>query len=430
MATPPGQGGVGIVRISGPDARRIGEEIVCKALRLRHLALVDFRDAKGDVLDQGLAARFEAPASYTGEDVVELQAHGSPIVLSMLIDRSVELGARLALPGEFSERAFLNGKLDLIQAEAVADLIASDTRTAAKAAMRSLQGEFSRVLEALDANLLSLRAEVEASIDFADEAEDFIDAQDIQRGLGALQAELGSVLVEAAKGAELQQSVRVVLAGAPNVGKSSLLNRLAGYERAIVSSQPGTTRDILDENLLFGGLRAQMVDTAGLRPSPESIEAEGVKRAQKAIALADLRIHLWDATRPETRGIWTNPEAGQKAIEVMNKSDLLKGSAPSGCIAVSAKYGTGVQELKESITKALGRGSGEPAFLARTRHLQALRKSQEHLAQAMEEQQENRAAELVAEELRAAHRCLGQITGFTTTEDLLGEIFRNFCLGK
>ncbi len=401
-----------------------------KALSLRHLTLVDFQDAKGAVLDQGLATRFEAPASYTGEDIVELQAHGSPVVLSMLVDRCLELGARLARPGEFSERAFLNGKLDLIQAEAVADLIASNTRAAAKAAMRSLEGEFSRLVEALDAKVLSLRAEVEAGIDFADEAEDFIDDQDVFDRLEALQAELSAVFAEAQRGAELQQPVRIVLAGAPNVGKSSLLNRMAGYERAIVSAEPGTTRDILDEDVLFAGLRSQIVDTAGLRPSPEKIEAEGVRRARKAIALADLRIDLWDATRPETRGIWPEPEDGQKVIEVMNKNDLVEQTAPSGCIAISAKYGGGVEKLKACIEKTLGKRLGEPAFLARTRHLQALKESQAHLALALVEGQNYGAAELVAEELRLAHRSLGEITGFATTEDLLSEIFRNFCLGK
>ena len=421
---------MGIVRLSGIAARVVGERIAGKTLGLRRLDLTNFYDGQGEVLDQGLATRYEAPASYTGEEVVELHAHGSPVVLSMLVDRCLELGARLAEPGEFSQRAFLNGKLDLVQAEAVADLIASGTRGAARAAMRSLQGDFSRVVEALDSQFRSLRAEIEASIDFADEAEDFIDGQGARERLARLQGELGDVLEEAGRGARVQQRPKLVLSGAPNVGKSSLLNQLTGHERAIVSQQPGTTRDLLKEQVLLAGLQVELVDTAGLRPSAESIEAEGVRRAQQAIADADLRIDLWDATRPETRGVWPLAEEGQRVIEVMNKKDLITDTEPPGCLAISAKLGAGLHQLLETIEEQLGAAQGEPAFLARTRHLQALRKVEAHLEGAIAEQDASGAAELVAEELRLAHTALGEIVGFTTSDDLLSDIFQKFCLGK
>lgn len=430
IATPPGAGGVGIVRLSGTSAREVGEKITGKALAPRCLDLTNFCDGQGMALDQGLATCFAAPASYTGEDVVELQAHGSPVVLSMLLDRCLELGARLAEPGEFSQRAFLNGKLDLVQAEAVADLIASGTRGAARAAMRSLQGAFSLQVQALDTGVRSLRAELEASIDFADEAEAFIDDESVRKHLRRLQGELEALLEEADRGARLQQRPKLVLCGAPNVGKSSLLNRLTGHERAIVSDQPGTTRDTLNEPILLAGLQVDLVDTAGLRPSAESIEAEGVRRARQAIAGADLRIDLWDASRPETRGVWPPPEDGQGVIEVMTKRDLVTEAQDFGCLAVSAKEGTGLQRLRETLEEALGTNQGEPAFLARTRHLEALRRAQEHMHQAIAEQEVGGAQELVAEALRVAHLALGEIVGITTSEDLLSDIFKHFCLGK
>lgn len=418
------------MRLSGALARDIGERITRKALANRRSDFTSFYNGQGEVLDQGLATGYEAPASFTGEDVIELHAHGSPVVLSMLLDRCLELGARLAQPGEFSQRAFLNGKLDLVQAEAVADLIASGTRGAAKAAIRSLQGEFSRLVEGLDGRLRLLRAEIEASIDFADEEEDFIDGQGVQERLAGLRAELESVLQEAERGARLLLRPKVVICGAPNVGKSSLLNRLAGNERAIVNPAPGTTRDVLKEQVFLAGLQVELVDTAGLRASEESIEAEGVRRARRAIVDADLRIDLWDATRLDTRGVWPPAEEEQHMVEVMNKMDLVTGSEPIGCLAISAKMGTGLDQLRAVLEALLGESEGEPAFLARTRHLLALRKAEAHLNAAMMEHEVNRAAELVAEELRLAHVSLGEIVGFTTTEDLLSEIFKNFCLGK
>ena len=420
------------MRISGPKSLKIGEKLARRLLVPREALLANFHSADGEVLDQGILLYYRAPGSYTGEEVVELQAHGSPVVLAMLLERCVELGARLARPGEFSERAFLNGKLDLVQAEAVADLIASGSRMAARAAMRSLRGEFSRLVEQLDSETKRLRAEIEASIDFADEAEDFIDAGDIGRALGQLRAEVSKVLEEAKRGQHLRQRPRLVLAGAPNVGKSSILNRLAGHERAIVSEEPGTTRDLIHEIIQFAGMEVEVVDTAGLRESRQAVEAEGVKRAGRAMAEADLRIDIWDAARPETRGVWPDAQAGQARLEVINKVDLLAESASLNdiALAISAKTGSGVSGLRQEIEAALGGEQGEPAFLARSRHLASLDRCQEHVDMALREHERGAGAELVAEELRGAHRALGEIAGYTTAEDLLSEIFSSFCLGK
>ncbi len=430
IATPPGQGGVGILRLSGALAGQIGKHITGGEVPERRVRLAHFLDAGGRVLDQGLAVRFRAPASFTGEDVVELHAHGSPVVLSLLLDRCLQLGARIAAPGEFSERAFLNGKLDLVQAEAIADLIASGSEGAARAAVRSLQGAFSSLVRALDDEVRTLRAELEASLDFADESEVHLENARLRQQLGRVLARLREVLDEAKRGATLNQRIRLVLAGAPNVGKSSLLNRLVGYERAIVSAQPGTTRDILDAEIRLAGLAVEVTDTAGLRTSGECVEAEGVRRAREAIKLADVRIDLWDATRPETRGTWPPPKAGQRVVEVMNKSDLVAAADGKDALAVSAKTGTGIAALRTHIETLLAFDEREPAFLARARHVHALERSQEHLAAACAQQRTGDALELVAEELRAAHLALGEIVGVTTTEDLLGEIFRHFCLGK
>ena len=432
ITTPLGQGGIGVVRVSGPSAIHIGETIGNAKLVARRLTRATFADSQGEALDDGLAVAFVAPASYTGEDVVELQAHGSPVVLSILLERCLELGARMARPGEFSERAFLNGKLDLIQAEAVADLIASGSKSMARAAVRSLKGEFSRRVTALDDAIKAIRMEIEASIDFADEAEAFLDADDIAARLTALEEQARAVINEATRGAALSKGLKLVLAGAPNVGKSSLLNRLAGLERAIVSSEPGTTRDVLNEQILMAGQQVEVVDTAGLRPTSSEVEAEGVKRARGVIAEADVRIDLWDGSRPRTRDVWPPAESGQIVIEVMNKQDLLAGETIRGAtgLAISAKKGTGCEALVKEIERQVIAARGEPAFLARARHTEALKRCEEALRLARREHETSKALELVAEALREAHTALGEIVGLTTTEDLLSEIFRNFCLGK
>ncbi len=417
------------MRVSGSDAVRIGEAISRRKLSPRQLTRATFCDNQGEPIDDGLAVAFRASASYTGEDVVELQGHGSPVVLSMLLERCLELGARMARPGEFSERAYLNGKLDLVQAEAVADLIASGSKSMARAALRSLKGEFSRRITQLDEEIKAIRVQIEASIDFADEAEAFLDAEGAEVRLRALEAKIEAVISEATRGAALSKGLRLVLAGAPNVGKSSLLNRLVGLERAIVSAEPGTTRDILNEQTLIAGQQVELVDTAGLRSTSSEVEAEGVKRARAAIAEADVRIDLWDASRPETRGVWPPAEAGQIVIEVMNKQDLVA-TKDTSCLGISAKEGAGLGKLSREIERQVIAAHGEPMFLARTRHLEALKHCREALTMALREHQSSNALELVAEALREAHTALAEIVGLTTTEDLLSEIFRNFCLGK
>ena len=421
-----------MVRVSGANAIAIGEAVTHCPLPVRRMRLATFKDGQGEVLDEGLAVAFQAPASYTGEDLVELQAHGSPIVLTMLLERCLELGARMAQPGEFSERAYHNGKLDLVQAEAVADLIASGSKSMARAAMKSLKGEFSRRVAALDRNLKAIRMEVEASIDFADESESFVDGEDVEVRLGALTTELNQVMGEAERSAALGRRLTLVISGAPNVGKSSLLNRLTGLDRAIVSAEPGTTRDLLRGEIELSGMQAELIDTAGLRAAAGAVEAEGVKRAREAIREADLRIDLWDATRPETRGIWPEAETGQGVLEVMNKRDLLDDgvASPTDCIAISAKEGGGLAELGTALERLLSASQGEAPFLARTRHVQALKRCHEALHAAREAQATNSGLEIVAEELRLAHRALAEIVGETSTEDLLNEIFRHFCLGK
>ncbi len=417
------------MRISGPDARRIGEAISRGALPPRQLTRATFDDGEGEAIDEGLAVAFRGPASYTGEDVVELHAHGSPVLLAMLLERCIALGARMAKPGEFSERAFLSGKLDLVQAEAVADLIASGSIGMARAAVRSLKGEFSKRITALNDAIKAIRVEIEASIDFADEAESFLEMREIEAGLAQLATQVDAVLGEAARGAALSKGLTLVLTGAPNVGKSSLMNRLAGLERAIVSAEPGTTRDVLHQQIELAGQPVELVDTAGLRSASSEVEAEGVKRARAAVDEADVRLDLWDASRPETRGAWPVPSTGQIVIEVMNKQDLVV-TRETGCLAISAKDGTGCAALVEEIERQVLTVRGEPTFLARARHVEALQRCQEALKLAQHEHATTKALELVAESLREAHTALAEIVGLTTTEDLLGEIFRNFCLGK
>ncbi len=417
------------MRISGPDARRIGEAISRGALPPRQLTRATFDDGEGEAIDEGLAVAFRGPASYTGEDVVELHAHGSPVLLAMLLERCIALGARMAKPGEFSERAFLSGKLDLVQAEAVADLIASGSIGMARAAVRSLKGEFSKRITALNDAIKAIRVEIEASIDFADEAESFLEMREIEAGLAQLATQVDAVLGEAARGAALSKGLTLVLTGAPNVGKSSLMNRLAGLERAIVSAEPGTTRDVLHQQIELAGQPVELVDTAGLRSASSEVEAEGVKRARAAVDEADVRLDLWDASRPETRGAWPVPSTGQIVIEVMNKQDLVA-TRETGCLAISAKDGTDCAALVEEIERQVLTVRGEPTFLARARHVEALQRCQEALKLAQHEHATTKALELVAESLREAHTALAEIVGLTTTEDLLGEIFRNFCLGK
>jgi tRNA modification GTPase len=422
IATPAGRGGIGVVRVSGPAVPRIARAILGRMPEPREATFGRFAD-----VDEGIALYFPAPHSYTGEPVLELQGHGGPVVMQALLGACLDAGARLAEPGEFTRRAFLEGKLDLAQAEAVADLIDASTREAALSAMRSLAGEFSAAVTELVAQLIELRALVEAMLDFPEEEVDPLHAKDAAGRLAHTRDALDDVLSKSRQGSLLRSGVHVVLAGRPNVGKSSLLNRLAGDERAIVAPVAGTTRDALREPVQIGGVPLVLVDTAGLRRDADEIERLGMERTRQELQRADvvLAIHEagGDAALPETL-----PEAARR-IDVYNKIDLAPDFAvPAGCVGVSAKTGAGLERLREAILEAAGWSTtGESVFLARERHLRALETARAHLAAAAGEQQR---WELFAEELRLAQAALGAITGEHKADDLLGEIFARFCIGK
>ena len=436
IATAPGAGGVGIVRLSGARARAIAEAITGTPLTPRHAHYARFAAANGEILDDGIALYFKSPASYTGEDIVELQSHGSPVVLEQLVQRCVELGARRARPGEFSERAFLNGKLDLAQAEAVADLIAAADANAARAARRALEGEFSRRVEALAADVLAIRVHVEAAIDFADEPIDTLGGAQLRARFTNAAQSLDGLLRAAERGRRLRDGLHAVIVGPPNAGKSSLLNALAGSERAIVTDIAGTTRDLLHEVVRIDGVELTLVDTAGLREGGDAIEREGMRRARDELARADLAIVVLDARDVETgRNAVTDAIAGvPRQLWIHNKSDLLPAAAPfdtGELLHVSARTGAGLEALHARLrVLAQGEGeAGEGAFTARARHVDALRQAQSELALARE-QLDHDALDLAAESLRHAHDALGEITGHVRADDLLGHIFSSFCIGK
>jgi tRNA modification GTPase len=427
IATPPGRGGIGIVRISGPGAGRIARALLGRLPAPRHAEFARFADARGEPIDEGLALYFPAPASYTGEEVLELHGHGGPVVMSTLLAACLDAGARLAEPGEFTRRAFLEGRLDLAQAEAVADLIDAASREAARSALRSLTGEFSAAIEALQRKMVELRALTEAQLDFPEEELDDVDRHDTAQRLRAVCAALDEVLARSRQGSLLRSGVHVVLVGRPNVGKSSLLNRLAGEERAIVTPIPGTTRDALREPIHIEGVPLVLVDTAGLRESGDEIERLGMARTQQELGRADIVIMVHEAGSHERI---SEPIAPQTArIDVYNKIDLQpRFRAPAAALAVSAKTGQGLPELRQTILRTAGwSATGESVFLARERHLRALATASAHLSNAAEQRAN---WELFAEELRLAHNALGTITGEFTSDDLLGEIFSRFCIGK
>ena len=435
IASAAGAAGVGVVRVSGPAAPRIAQTLLGREPQPRHAHFAAFRQADGELIDRGLLLHFPAPASYTGEHVLELQGHGSAVLLDTLLRRVCELGARLARPGEFTERAFLNGKLDLAQAEAVADLIAARSQAGARAALQSMEGVFSRKVEALLQALIALRVHIEAAIDFPEEEIDYLADPAISQQLEALRTELSELLREAKRGLRLNDGLRVAIIGRPNAGKSSLLNALAGSDRAIVNAIAGTTRDVLRENLNLDGIALELADTAGLRDTDDEVEREGVRRARGELGRADVVMLVTDAAHLEhDQSFLDEVPSGVERLVLINKIDLEPASVPApnaekNSLRLSAKTGAGLDALRERLKQLAGLGSGEGAFSARRRHVVALQQVDVHLNDTAE-QLAHGAGELAAEELRQAQHALGEITGSYTSDDLLGAIFGSFCIGK
>jgi tRNA modification GTPase len=437
VATASGRAGIGVVRVSGQDLKTFVEGIAGRVLAPRRAVFTVFRDAAGAPIDEGIALYFTKPDSYTGEDVLEIQAHGGAIILRVLLQRCVELGARVADPGEFTRRAFLNGKLDLAQAEGVVDLIDAATTEAARCAVRSLQGEFSRRIHEVSARLVELRAVVEATLDFPEEDTDPLEQEAFNRKLQQLRAAIHTMFQGAEQGRLLREGLNVVLLGQPNVGKSSLLNQLAGEDVAIVTDIPGTTRDLVRQVIDVHGIPVHIIDTAGLREARDAVERIGVARAWQALAEADAALVVVDATAGVCGAdvaILERVPSRVPRLRVMNKIDLL-GRAPSlelngreSVIWLCAKTGDGISLLREALVKAVGwEGRSDTVFIARERHLSALSRAAENLDSAQERAE---SLELCAEHLRLAHESLCGITGDFTSDDLLGEIFGRFCIGK
>lgn len=437
IATAPGAGGVGMLRVSGPQALRIAVDLGCPPLQPRHAHYARFRDAAGEVLDDGIALYFPNPRSFTGEDVVELQGHGSPVVLQQLVGRCIALGARQARPGEFSERAFLNGKLDLAQAEAIADLIAASDTRAARAARRSLDGVFSRRVDEAGEQLVRLRIHVEAAIDFADEPLDTLGGDQVRLGLGEVLRALVTLRDDAERGRRLRDGLHAVLVGPPNAGKSSLLNALAGSERAIVTDIAGTTRDTLRETIRIDGLELTLVDTAGLREGGDAIEREGMRRARAEMQRTDLAIVVLDARDPQAGHAAVADAIAEVPLQlwIHNKSDLLEAppaDIDANVVHVSAATGQGLDRLHTRLRELASGSAGdsvEGEFSARARHVEAITLAIGH-AERAEAELVHEHLELAAEELRLAHEALGEITGRMSADDLLGRIFSSFCIGK
>ncbi len=434
IATAPGRGGIGVVRVSGGNLAAIIDGIVGKPLTPRHAHFSTFMNGQGETLDEGIALHFPAPHSFTGEEVLELQGHGGPQVLQLVLERCVELGARVAEPGEFSRRAFLNDKIDLAQAESIADLIDAQSQEAARSAVRSLTGEFSRYVHELVEALINLRMLVEATLDFPEEEIDFLEKADAFGRLAAIQNRLDQVLAQARQGALLREGLNVVLIGQPNVGKSSLLNRLAGYEAAIVTEIAGTTRDALREAIQIDGIPLHITDTAGLRETDDPVEAMGIARTWSAVEQADVALLLVDASH----GLSVQEQAIIDRLPVIpcltlhNKIDLtgevVKMSDDGREIWLSARTGDGMEQLRRRLCELAGwQAAGEGVFMARRRHLDALSEAADHLLQA---KMALPALDIFAEELRLAQNALNSITGEFNADDLLGEIFSRFCIGK
>ena len=436
IASAPGAAGVGVVRVSGPAVPAIAEQLLGRAPLPRHAHFLALRDRAGALIDRGLLLHFPAPASYTGEHVLELQGHGSAVLLDALLRRVCELGARLARPGEFTERAFLNGKLDLAQAEAVADLIAARSQVAARAALQSMEGVFSRRVQHLLEALIALRVHIEAAIDFPEEEIDFLADPAIAQQMHALRDEHAQLLREAERGVRLSDGLRVAIIGRPNAGKSSLLNALAGGDRAIVTPIAGTTRDVLRENVQLDGVTLELADTAGLRDTDDEVEREGVRRAQQELAQADVALLVTEqAHRLEDQALMSSLPPEVARLVVINKIDRdgrtsVDPPDDDNTLWLSARSGEGLDALRVRLRELAAAGGGDGVFSARRRHVLALRQVGEHLDQAAVVLAASRAGELAAEELRQAQHALGEITGSYTSDDLLGAIFGSFCIGK
>ena len=454
IATPPGRGGVGVVRVSGPLVRTIANRLVHFDPNPRHAHYASIFDRNSELIDQGIVLFFPGPNSFTGEDVLELQGHGGAFVLDRLMNEVAFCGARLARPGEFSERAFINDKMDLTQAEAIADLIESSSEEAARSAMRTLQGEFSTLINTLCDSIIELRVYIEAAIDFSEEEIDFLTEGKTTETLKGIIEQTDAILGQAKQGTILREGMSVVIAGKPNAGKSSLLNALAGRDAAIVTEIAGTTRDTLIEQITIDGMPVHITDTAGLRHSDDVVEQEGIRRAMKAIANADRIMLLVDAAIDTVTletlasflteiGLATLLEERQleRLSIIYNKIDILEEPASLvrlenqthsiTSIKLSAKSQQGIDLLRQHLKDCMGFApSGEGGFIARRRHLDAMLRARSHLVDALNQLLGSREGELVAEDLKHAHRCLGEITGEFTTDDLLGKIFSSFCVGK
>ncbi|MGZ5195441.1 MAG: tRNA uridine-5-carboxymethylaminomethyl(34) synthesis GTPase MnmE [Ramlibacter sp.] len=446
IATAPGRGAVGIVRVSGASLSTVIDAICGRALKAREATYLPFRAGDGSTIDQGLAIHFPGPNSFTGEDVLELHAHGGAVVLQLLLARCLEAGAamdlRVAEPGEFTERAFLNDKIDLAQAEAIADLIDASTEAAARSASRSLSGEFSNEIHALRDALIQLRMLVEATLDFPEEEIDFLEQSNARGQLDALVQTLARVMQRARQGALLREGIKVVIAGQPNAGKSSLLNALAGAELAIVTPVPGTTRDVVSQTIQIEGVPLHVIDTAGLRESEDHVEKIGIERAWGQIESADAVLFLHDLTRSQLPEYLAGDAAIARTlaerlpntvpvIDVWNKIDAPHAAEAVSGVALSAKTGAGLDELRRKLLEVAGwQSAPEGVYIARERHVQALRRVEAHLAEARTHLARAQALELLAEELRLAQNALNEITGEFTSDDLLGVIFSSFCIGK
>ena len=440
LATPLGKGGIGVVRVSGPIVEVITNNLTGRVPKERVATFTEFMDSKGSPIDQGLALFFRSPRSFTGEDVLEIQGHGGPIVMNLIVERVRELGARLARPGEFSERAFFNDKIDLSQAEAIADLIDSASNQAAMSAMRSLSGEFSKKIYRITESLIELRVFIEAAIDFPEEEIDFLDDPRIGNGLEELIEEITDLKLKANQGALLREGISIVFAGRPNAGKSSLMNRFTGTDTSIVTEIAGTTRDVIDEHVHLDGVPIRLIDTAGLREGDDPIEIEGVRRAVREIDQADyvLVVVDLDSHREDLKDhvelLLQEIPQNASYLVVLNKADIWQPEAVDlgrEYILTSALTGLGIDTLKDRLKEGIGYSSGmEGCFIARSRHLEALQRGLEAVLKGKALYSDNKAGELLAEELHHGQQALGEITGEFTSDDLLGRIFSTFCIGK